>query len=91
VKDIDAIVAAERAINGQSPEQRLDIRRRTISPLVEALEVRLRSDRAKLSSKSATANAIDYMFSRSYGEFLQCPDRIHMLHPAIRFTAPPTI
>jgi len=64
VKDIDAIFAAERAINGMPPDQRLAVRRSSIHPFVEALEVRLRSDRAKLSPKSATANAIDYMLTR---------------------------
>lgn len=73
VKDIDAIFAAERAINGQSPEQRLEIRRSRIRPLVELLEVRLRSDRAKLSPKSATATAIDYMLSR-WGAFTRFLD-----------------
>ncbi len=72
VKNIDAMFAAERANNGLSPDQRLAVRRSSIHPLVEALEVRLRSDRAKLSPKSTTANAIDYMLTRwsAFARFL---------------------
>jgi hypothetical protein len=74
VKDIDAIFAAERAINGMPPGQRLDIRRRTIRPLVAALEVRLRSDRAKLLPKSATANAINELLPWNWKPIIAAED-----------------
>ncbi|WP_158809691.1 transposase [Beijerinckia sp. L45] len=64
VTRIDAIFAAERAINGAVPSQRQDVRGQTIKPLVGDLLVWLRGLRGALSSKSETAKAMDYGLKR---------------------------
>ena len=64
VKKIDEIFAHERAINGQSAEQRLAYRREHIAPLVTEFEAWMRADRAKLSRHADPAKAIDYMLKR---------------------------
>jgi transposase len=64
VKRIDALFAIEREINGASPERRLAVRNERSRPLVIALQVYLRAQRARLSGKSETARAIDYSLKR---------------------------
>lgn len=64
VKAIDAIFEIEREINGRPPDERLAVRQTRTAPLVADLEARLRADRARLSPKSDTARAIDYMLKR---------------------------
>jgi transposase len=64
VKRIDALFAIEREINGCSAEQRRAVRNERSRPLIEDLEAWLRAQRARLSAKSKTANAIDYLLKR---------------------------
>ncbi len=64
VRRIDALFDIERAINGQSIEQRLAARREHSAPLVAELEAWLREERAKLSRHAAVAGAMDYMLKR---------------------------
>jgi hypothetical protein len=64
VKKIDAIFAAERAINGLSAEQRLAFRKERITPLVKDLEDWMRAERVKLSRHADVAKAMDYMLKR---------------------------
>jgi transposase len=64
VKQIDAIFAAERQINGLSAEARLAFRRERIAPLVKALEDWMRAERVKLSRHAEVAKAMDYMLKR---------------------------
>jgi transposase len=54
----------ERTINGQTPEQRLAVRREKSMPLVVDLEIWMRQQRALLSSSNDTAKAINYLLSR---------------------------
>ena len=64
VRRIDALFDIERAINGQSAEERLRVRREQSAPLVAALEAWLREQRSRLSNSSAVAGPIDYMLRR---------------------------
>jgi transposase len=64
VERIDALFTIEREINGMTPQQRLTLRAERSRPLVAELEIWLRAQRAKLSSKSETAKAIDYSLKR---------------------------
>jgi transposase len=64
VQQIDALFAIEREINGAPREQRLAVRGERSRPLVTELESWLRTQRARLSAKSAVANAIDYSLKR---------------------------
>jgi transposase len=64
VKRIDALFDIERGINGQSAEQRLQVRKEQSAPLVAALETWLREERSRLSSASSVAGPIDYMLRR---------------------------
>jgi transposase len=64
VRRIDALFAIEREINGCSAEQRLAARDEQSRPLILDLESWLRAQRARLSAKSKTANAIDYLLER---------------------------
>ena len=72
VQRIDALFAIEREINGLSASQRLTVRAERSRPLVDALAAWLRDQYARLSAKSATARAIDYMLKRwpSFTRFL---------------------
>jgi hypothetical protein len=54
----------ERGINGQSAEQRLQVRREQSAPFVAALEAWLREQRSRLSRPSSVAEPIDYMLRR---------------------------
>jgi transposase len=73
VTRIDAIFAIEREINGLSCATRLTVRAERSRALVSALESWLRANRARLSSKSASAKAIDYMLKRwpTFTHFLE--------------------
>jgi transposase len=64
IKRIDALFDIERGINGQSTEQRLQVRREQSAPLVVSLEAWLREQRSRLSRLSAVAEPIDYMLRR---------------------------
>ena len=61
---IDVLFEIERAINGQTPEQRLTVRREKSRPLVADLEIWMRQQRALLSSNNDTARAINYLLNR---------------------------
>ena len=50
VRRIDAIFDAERTINGLPADQRLDVRKERIAPLVEALEAWMRKERGFLAT-----------------------------------------
>jgi hypothetical protein len=73
VKRIDALFDLERAISGQSPEQRLAARREHSAPLVTELEAWMRTERARLSRHNPVAKAMDYMLKRweSFTVFLR--------------------
>ena len=73
VKRIDALFDLERAINGQSSEQRLAARREHSAPLVTELEAWMRTERARLSRHNPVAKAMDYMLKRweSFTVFLR--------------------
>jgi len=64
VKRIDALFDIERAINGLSVIERRRVRNEQSRPLLAELQTWLRGQRARLSSKSETAKAIDYALKR---------------------------
>jgi transposase len=64
VRRIDLLFDIERGINGQSAEQRLQVRKEQSAPLLATLEGWLREQRARLSNSSAVAKPIDYMLRR---------------------------
>ena len=64
VRRIDALFGVERAINGKSVEERQAVRRELSKPLVDALQVYLNDQRAKLSRGHDLAKAIDYILKR---------------------------
>jgi transposase len=64
VKRIDALFAIERTITGLSAERRLAVRNERSRPLAAELELWLRQRRVRLSAKSKTAKAIDYLLKR---------------------------
>ena len=64
VKRIDAIFAIERAINGETAERRLAVRRERSTPLVAELKEWMRTERAGLSRHADVAKAMDYMLKR---------------------------
>jgi transposase len=70
VQKIDAIFAAERAINGLPTTARLAVRQKEIAPLVNELFDWMTTQRAKLSRHNEVAKAMDYMLKRS-GSFKQ--------------------
>jgi transposase len=73
VKRIDAILAIEREINGLTAEARLEARAELSRPLIDDLEIWLREQRGKLSSKADLAKAIGYLLTRwpSFARFLK--------------------
>jgi transposase len=73
VKQIDAIFAIEREINGLSADQRLAVRVARVKKLVDDLHEWMKEQRARISSKIALAKAMDYMLKRwdSFTRFLQ--------------------
>src|SRR6201995_2289390 len=64
VRRIDALFDIERAINGQSAEQRCAVRQELSAPLVADLEHWLREQRPKLSRGNDLAKAMEYMLKR---------------------------
>lgn len=64
MKKIDAIFAAERDINGLSPERRLCFRREHTAPLIEAFADWMKAERVRLSRHSDVARAMDCMLKR---------------------------
>lgn len=64
VRRIDELFAIEREINGKPPDVRKAVRRKRSKPLVESLEIWLRDERKKLSSKAPVTKAIDYSLKR---------------------------
>ena len=64
VRRIDAIFAAERALNGLPAEQRLAGRQAHIAPLVTTLEAWMREQRARMSRHAEVGKAMDYMLKR---------------------------
>ena len=64
VRRIDALFMIERSINGQSPEERIAVRRTESRPLVDDLKVYMREQAAKLSRGHDLVKAIQYMLNR---------------------------
>jgi transposase len=64
VRRIDALFDIERTINGKSAEERTAVRQELSKPLVEALQIYMREQRAKLSRGHDLAKAIDYILKR---------------------------
>jgi transposase len=64
VRRIDELFAIEREINGLTADERLAVRKDRMTPLVQELEVWLREERCKLSSKNPVAKAIHYSLRR---------------------------
>ena len=64
VRRIDALFEIERAIAGQTAEQRRAVRQQLSAPLIADLEAWLREQRAKLSRGNELATAMDYMLKR---------------------------
>ena len=64
VRRIDALFAIERSILGKSTEERLIVRQASSRPLVDALEIYLRNQVAKLARGHDLAKAIQYMLKR---------------------------
>ena len=65
VKRIDALFAIEREINGIAQQERLRVRSEQSRPLVLALDIWLREQRAKLSGQSKVAKAIAYSLTHA--------------------------
>ena len=61
---IDALFALERELNGLTSQERLAVRHERSRPLVIALEIWLREQRAKLSGQSKVGKAIAYSLTR---------------------------
>ena len=64
VTRIDALFDIEQAINGESAERRLAVRRERSTPLVAELKEWMRTERAGLSRHADVAKAMDYMLKR---------------------------
>jgi len=64
VRRIDAIFDLERPLIGLPADQRLTLRKQYVAAEVEALEVWMRDERAKLSRHNEVAKAMDYMLKR---------------------------
>jgi hypothetical protein len=64
VRRIDALFDIERTINGQPAVERRAVRQELSKPLVEALQIYMREQRAKLSRGHDLAKAIDYILKR---------------------------
>jgi len=64
VQRMDALFAIERQINGLSPERRAATRTECSRPLVDDLKHWMRERRRKLSGRSKSAEAIDYILKR---------------------------
>ena len=75
VKRIDALFDIERAINGESAERRLAVRRERSAPLVAEFETWMRTERTRLSRHASVAKVMDYML-RALGELHPLPRRL---------------
>ncbi|HEY5798271.1 MAG TPA: IS66 family transposase [Bosea sp. (in: a-proteobacteria)] len=64
VRRIDALFEIERPINGRTAQERQTVRQELSKPLVDALAIYLREQRAKLSRGHDLARAIDYVLKR---------------------------
>jgi transposase len=64
VRRIDALFDIERTINGKPAVERRAVRQELSKPLVEALQIYMREQRAKLSRGHDLAKAIDYILKR---------------------------
>ncbi len=64
VQRIDGLFEIERAINGKSAQERRAVREQLSRPLVEDIEVWMRTERPKLSRGNDLAKAMDYMLKR---------------------------
>jgi hypothetical protein len=64
VRRIDALFDIERSINGKPAEGRRAVRQELSKPMVEALQIYMREQRAKLSRGHDLAKAIDYILKR---------------------------
>jgi len=64
VRRMDALFDIERDINGQPAAERRAIRQQRSAPLVGALEIWMRQERAKLSRHNDVAKAMDYLLKR---------------------------
>jgi transposase len=64
VRRIDELFDIKREINGKPPDERKAMRQETSKPLVEALGVWLREQRARVSAKSDIGKAINYSLNR---------------------------
>lgn len=64
VRRIDELFDIEREINGKPPDERKAMRQETSKPLLEALGVWLREQRARVSAKSDIGKAINYSLNR---------------------------
>ena len=64
MRRIDELFAIERDIAGKPPDGRKAVRQARSKPLVDALGLWLREQRAKLSAKSETAKAINCSLAR---------------------------
>jgi transposase len=73
VRRIDRIFDAERQINGLAADNRLELRRVHVAPLVAELEGWMRAERARLSRHNDVAKAMDYMLTRwaAFARFLE--------------------
>ena len=72
VKRIDAVFDIERAINGQTADDRQRVRQESIKPLTDELCNWMTTQRARISGKGDLAKAFDYMLKRwpSFTAFL---------------------
>ena len=64
MRRIDALFAIEREINGQSPEERLAVRRAESRTLVDDLVTSMREQAARLSRGHDLVKAVQYMLNR---------------------------
>ena len=73
MRRIDELFEIERAINGKPPDARKAVRQARSKPLVEALGLWLREQRALLSPKNELAKAINYAINQwaAFTRFLE--------------------
>lgn len=73
VEKIDEIFAIQREINGHTAEDRLAVRCERVAPLVANLHSWMGAERSRVSGKSKTGQALDYMLKRweGFARFLQ--------------------
>ena len=73
VQKFDAVFEAERSINGLSPAERVEARRKNVAPLVDELIEWMKQERTKLSPHNDVTKAMNYMLKRteSFTRFLE--------------------